>query len=233
MKPPPAKLTISKEDYLKAIAEAASEEEVVIAATLARWLAISPPAVTAALRRLQRDGLVRLGPAGRLLLTAEGRAIADRIQARHYLVERMLAEMFGMPWYKVHDEAERLEHAVSPDFEERLRAVLGSGKPCPHGNDARVVSSAERIRRGHRRLSEISEPGGYVAVAANERDRKLLEFLDSLGLQPGTAFEWVSRNYDQTISLRIGGKSCSLGVPAAAGVWVAKDSPAKSSRKTR
>ena len=174
-----------------------------------------------------------MGPAGRFLLTAEGRAIAERIQVRHYLVERMLAEMFGMPWYKVHDEAERLEHAVSPDFEERLRTVLGSGKPCPHGNDARVVSSAERMRRGHRRLNEITEQGAYVAISANERDRKLLEFLDTLGLRPGTAFEWVSRNYDQTISLRIGGKSCNLGVPAAAGVWVTKDSNVSRNRKLR
>jgi len=106
------KLTISKEDYLKAIAEAESEEEPVIAATIARWLKITPPAVALALRRLQRDKLVRVGGGGRISLTAAGRQISDRLRKRHYLIERMLTEMLGMEWYKVHDEAERLEHAV-------------------------------------------------------------------------------------------------------------------------
>ena len=113
------KLTISKEDYLKAIAEAESEEEPVIAATIARWLKVTPPAVALALRRLQRDKLIRVGGSGRISLTAAGRQISDRLRKRHHLIERMLTEMLGMEWYKVHDEAERLEHAVSDRSEER------------------------------------------------------------------------------------------------------------------
>ena len=126
-------ITVSKEDYLKAILEAESEGETVISATLAHWLSVSPPAVTMAVRRLKRDGLVRVQSSGEVSLTAAGRKIARKLTLRHHLIERMLAEMFGMEWYKVHDEAERLEHAVSPDFEAKLLAKLlakpSSGEP--------------------------------------------------------------------------------------------------------
>jgi DtxR family Mn-dependent transcriptional regulator len=102
-------ITVSKEDYLKAILEAESEGQTVISATLAHWLSVSPPAVTMALRRLKKDNLVKVRSGGEVELTAEGRKIARKLTLRHHLIERMLAEIFGMEWYKVHDEAERLE----------------------------------------------------------------------------------------------------------------------------
>src|SRR5271156_4765556 len=118
-------ITVSKEDYLKAVLEAESEGEPVISATLAHWLSVSPPAVTMALRRLKKDNLVRDRTDGQVSLTAAGRKSAHKLSLRHHLIERMLSEMFGMAWYKVHDEEERLEHAVSPDFEAKLLARLG------------------------------------------------------------------------------------------------------------
>ena len=99
------KITISKENYLKTIAEAESEGEIVIAATLARWLNVSPPAVTMAIKRLKRDSLIDVGLEGQLSLTTAGREIANRLLHRHHLIERMLTEVFGMEWYKVHEEA--------------------------------------------------------------------------------------------------------------------------------
>jgi DtxR family Mn-dependent transcriptional regulator len=141
-------ITGSKEDYLKAILEAESEGEPVISATLAHWLAVSPPAVTMALRRLKKDGLVRVPADGHVALTPAGRKIARKLTLRHHLIERMLAEVFGMEWYKVHDEAERLEHAVSPDFEAKLLARLGRAGACPHGNLSEMESPASRRRRG-------------------------------------------------------------------------------------
>ncbi len=129
-------ITVSKEDYLKAILEAECEGEQVIAARLAQWLSVSAPAVTMALRRLKRDRLVSVRQDGRIQLTPAGRTIARQLVTRHHLIERMLHEVFGMTWYKVHDEAERLEHAVSADFESLLLRKLGRGGPCPHGNAA-------------------------------------------------------------------------------------------------
>src|SRR5258708_1352482 len=127
------KITISKENYLKTIAEAEGEGEPVIAATVGRWLNVSAPAVTMAIKRLKRDSLIRVGREGQLSLTASGRDIANRLLHRHHLIERMLTEIFGMEWYKVHDEAEQLEHAVSADFQRRLVEKLGTGEACPHG----------------------------------------------------------------------------------------------------
>src|SRR6202521_2750854 len=106
-------ISLSKEDYLKAIAEAEAEGETVIAATLAHWLSVTRPAVTFALKRLRKDRLVAVKNDGHIQLTRQGREIAERTIVRHHLIERMLSEVFGMSWYEVHDEAERLEHAVS------------------------------------------------------------------------------------------------------------------------
>src|SRR5947209_20440696 len=89
------RITISKENYLKAIAEAESEGETVIAATLSRWLRVSAPAVTMAIRRLKRDSLIRVHAGGEINLTREGREIANRVLQRHQLIERMLTEIFG------------------------------------------------------------------------------------------------------------------------------------------
>src|SRR6202048_5289875 len=154
-------ITVSKEDYLKAILEAESEGETVISATLAHWLSVSPPAVTMAVRRLKRDGLVRVQSSGEVSLTPVGRKIARKLTLRHHLIERMLAEMFGMEWYKVHDEAERLEHAVSPDLEARLLAKLGRGVACPHGNLTELERPASRRRRGPLLLSEAEAAQRY------------------------------------------------------------------------
>src|SRR2546421_10750828 len=94
------KITISKENYLKAIAEAESEGETVIAATLTRWLNVSAPAVTMAIKRLKRDGLIRVGQEGPITLTPEGHEIAGRLLNRHPLIERMRPEIVGVEWDK-------------------------------------------------------------------------------------------------------------------------------------
>src|SRR5271168_997573 len=213
-------ITVSKEDYLKAILEAESEGESVISATLAHWLSVSPPAVTMALRRLKKDGLVKVQAEGHITLTAAGRKIARKLTLRHHLIERMLAEVFGMEWYKVHDEAERLEHAVSPDFEAKLLAKLGRGAACPHGNFSELESPSSRRRRGLLLLAQ-AEPGENFQVSGiYERDRHLLEFLEQRGIRPGAKVHVAHRNYDDTLTLTTGAGRVSLGVSAAERVWV-------------
>jgi DtxR family Mn-dependent transcriptional regulator len=214
-------ITVSKEDYLKAILEAEGEGEQVIAARLAQWLAVSAPAVTMALRRLKRDGLVSVRQDGRVLLSAAGRKIARQLAIRHHLIERMLHEVFGMAWYKVHDEAERLEHAVSSDFEAMLLRKLGRGGPCPHGNSATPEHPRAKRKRGLLLLSE-TEPGKRYAVhSVYERDRKLCEFLEQRGIRPGAEIAVQRRNYDDTLALAMGTAKVSLGYAAAEKVWVA------------
>lgn len=213
-------ITVSKEDYLKAILEAESEGESVIAARLADWLKVSPPAVTMALRRLRKDGLVRVQGDGHVRLSAAGRKIARKLTLRHHLIERMLAELFGLEWWKVHDEAERLEHAVSPDFEAKLLARLGRGGACPHGNLSEMESPASRRRRGLVLLAEAEPGSSYLVSGIYERDRRLLEFLEARSIRPGAKLRLVERNYDQTLTLSTESGNVALGRAAAERVWV-------------
>jgi DtxR family Mn-dependent transcriptional regulator len=213
------KLTISKEDYLKAIAEAESEEGTVIAATIARWLAVTPPAVALALRRLRRDKLVEVDRKGRIALTPAGRQVSDKLRFRHHLVERMLHEMLGMEWYKVHEEAERLEHSVSDDLERKLIEKLGTDQPCPHGNQINK-SAAERHELGFQLLWEASPGSSLKIKSMYERDRQLLEYFDGMGIRPGIELKVLSHNYDGTVTFRVGKRTLNLGESAARKIWV-------------
>ena len=213
-------LSISKEDYLKAIAEAESEGETVTSATLVRWLQVSPPAASMALKRLRRDGLVDVGRQGTIRLTHAGQQVADRILRRHHLLERMLAEIFDVEWYKVHEEAERLEHAISDDFERRLRERLGDEAPCPHGNTLGREAPEARRARGWVLLSDCA-PGEPARIrSVHERDRSLLEHLDRLQLRPGKVVTVKARNWDDTLSIAGPGGRVVLGVRAAQLIWV-------------
>jgi DtxR family transcriptional regulator, Mn-dependent transcriptional regulator len=173
-----------------------------------------------ALRRLKRDGLVSVRQDGRVLLTAAGRKIARQLAIRHHLIERMLHEVFDMPWYKVHDEAERLEHAVSADFEALLARKLGRSAACPHGNSPTPEHARAKRKRGLILLSEGEAGNRYSVCSVYERDRKLLEFLEQKGIRPGTDLKVEARNYDGTMSLTIERRKVELGGPAAEKIWV-------------
>jgi DtxR family transcriptional regulator, Mn-dependent transcriptional regulator len=216
-------LHVSKENYLKAILEAEAEGNTVIPATLAHWLEVSPPAVTMALKRLKRDGLVEVGEDGIVRLSATGRETAYRTALRHHLIERMLSEVFGMEWDEIHEEAERLEHAVSPAFEAKLREKLGETGACPHGNAVLPQNPAERKHRGEVPLSEAAEGQEYRVISLQERDPRLLKFLHHMGVAPGGSLRVVHQNYDQTVSIELpAGKTSILGRPAAEAVWLVR-----------
>ena len=212
------RITISKENYVKAIAEAESEGETVKAVTLTRWLNVSAPAVTMAIKRLKRDALIRVGAEGQITLTPAGREITSRLLNRHHLIERMLTEIFGLEWYKVHDEAEQLEHAVSADFERKLVERLGTAGTCPHGNIVGMDSPADRRERGLKLLAEV-RPGERITVASVfERDRKLLEYLDQAGVRPGTRLEAIATG--ESLELRTGRRRIRLDAHVGTKIWV-------------
>ena len=217
-------ITISKEDYLKAVLEAESEGQTVISSTLAHWLSVSPPAVTMALKRLKRDGYVEVKADGIVRLTQKGKKTAYRTARRHHLIERMLSEMFGMDWYRVHDEAERLEHAVSPEFEAKLIQKLGEKGTCPHGNAVLPESPAQLKKRGLLPLYEAAEDVDYDVASLYERDPKLLLFLHGLGIGPEARVRVIARNYDQTVAVETPSGTATLGRPAAERVWVRRGS---------
>ena len=211
---------VSKENYLKAILEAEAEGHQVFPATLAHWLEVSAPAVTMALKRLKRDGYVEVGADGIVRLTAAGRETAYRTALRHHLIERMLSEVFGMEWYEIHEEAERLEHAVSPAFEARLKEKLGESGACPHGNFVLPETPAQRKQRGELPLSEAAEGHRYTVASLHERDPRLLLFLHRMGIGPSRSLRVVSQNYDQTVSIELPTGISILGRPAAEAIWL-------------
>jgi DtxR family Mn-dependent transcriptional regulator len=224
-------ISVSREDYLKAILEAESEGHTVISATLAHWLAVSPPAVSMALRRLKRDGYVDVKADGVVRLTAKGHEAAYRTALRHHLIERMLSEIFGMPWYEVHDEAERLEHAVSPAFEALLSRKLGEKGSCPHGNQVLPESDEKRRRRGVRPLADAPEGSRCTVTSIYERDPGLLRFLHRTGIEPGGTVRVLERNYDRTLAIETPAGRFTIGPAAADKVQVRRSSPEKRTRK--
>lgn len=212
--------TVSQEDYLKAIRKMQQEEQVPISARLSEELKVTPPAVTAALKRMGRNGYVKLGPRGRIHLTEKGREIADHLVLRHRLAEKLLVEVLGMPWTRVHEEAERLEHAISPEVEELLLNYFGRRSRCPHGIP--LYGGLARLRReeGARPLTEVRVGQRVEILRVYEKDPRFLDYLDRLRLRLGTRMQIEHKDYDDTIQALVAGRTVHLGQSAAEKIWV-------------
>lgn len=224
------KTSVSQEDYLKAIWELVEEGQEPISARLAKELGVTPPAVTAAVKRMRRDDLVSVARDGRIDLTRKGRDIAGRMALRHQLAEMLLTDVIGLPWSKAHDEAERLEHAISPQVETLLLKRFADKKACPHGVPLRG-GFAQLRRQGAVLLSDLHENDRAEIVCVYEKDGKFLEFLDGLHLHPGTHVKVLRREYDETLTLRVEGKTLHLGKPATSRIWVRPISQSSQSRQ--
>ena len=213
------KTSVSREDYLKAIWEIVQEEQEPISARLAEELGVTPPAVTAALKRLARDGLLRVERSGRIELTRKGRRMADHLAMRHQLAEKLLTEVIGLDWTRAHDEAERLEHGISPEVEKLLLARFGADSFCPHGVPLR--GGLAKLRKlGAAALSDVTAGRAVEILCVYEKDPKFLEFLSGLSIRPGTHARIRRREYDETMTLRVDGRIVHLGKPATSRIWV-------------
>jgi DtxR family transcriptional regulator, Mn-dependent transcriptional regulator len=215
------KTSVSQEDYLKAVWEMLEEDQTPISARLAEELNVTPPAVTAALKRMTRDGHVRVDREGRIDLTRKGRQFAERLALRHQLAEMLLTDVIGLPWSKAHDEAERMEHAISPEVEALLLKRFADKKSCPHGVPMRG-GIAKLRKQGAVPLSVLRANDKAEILCVYEKDAQFLEFLDNLNLRPETQVEVKKREYDETMTLRAGGRTMHLGKPATARIWVRK-----------
>ena len=195
------------EEYLQAIYTLQDEGGQVIGARLAEFLHVTPAAVSEMLHRLERDGLVALDDRRNVRLGESGRPIAERIARRHRLAERMLVDLLGYEWWKTHEEAERIEHAMSDEMEERLVRVLGDPQTCPHGNPMPGVTP-----RPTRTLESLA-PGDRAPLERIpdqfEHEPGFLEYLDGQGLRPGVVVELVAID-DDSVRVRIGGSERAL-----------------------
>jgi len=173
--------------YLEAIYYIRAEGEVVRSARLADWLSVSRPTVTAALRRMTRDGMVRLNRRKEIELTPRGEEAVSAIVRRHRIVERWLTDALGLDWVSADTEAERLETALSDVVAEKLHLALGRPQTCPHGNPIPGYSTmkANELRLSGLRAGESGTITRISEVAQREAP-PLLQYLHDRGLKPGT-----------------------------------------------
>ena len=129
-----AQATVAEEEYLQALFWLQEADLPMTGANVARAMQLSPPTVHEMIGRLIDDGYVARADDKSLSFTDDGREHAEAIVKRHRLIERFLTDVLGIPWDEVHEEAERLEHAMSPVLEERMMAAIGDAKTCPHGH---------------------------------------------------------------------------------------------------
>ncbi|NTW03603.1 MAG: metal-dependent transcriptional regulator, partial [Oscillochloris sp.] len=152
--------TEKEREYLEVIYYLAARSEPVIAARLARWMGVQPPTVTVMLRQLEdKKKLISRNAHGEISFTPEGFTLAEAMVRRHRILERFLVDVLGVSWHQIHEEAVRLEHALSPTIEARITALVGDTATCPHGNP--IPGNAEGYE-GRTRLCDAPTGMGIV-----------------------------------------------------------------------
>ena len=209
------------EEYLQTVHSLKEEGTPAIQARIAERLGRSAPSVSEMLDRLAEDGYVRRE--GRVVeLTDKGSRLAEKVVRKHRLAERLLADVIGLEWHKVHHEAGRWEHVISDDVEARLVVLLGDPATCPHGNPI-PGSGAARPLAGQRPLAEVAE-GDRVRLARIsedvEMDTDALVYLDEHRFVPGTDATVVSRAPDGTLMLETKGTTVAIGADLSRRLYV-------------
>src|ERR687886_49452 len=161
-----ADATVAEEEYLQSLFWLKEAGLPMTGANLARAMQLSAPTVHEMVGRLERDGYVTRDAERAIHFTGDGQEHAQEVVSRHRLIERFLTDIVGVPWDDVHEEAERLEHAMSPRFEAYMKRAIGDAQTCPHGHPIAVGAKVEILR------------------FENEAE-DLLHYLKSTGLEPG------------------------------------------------
>ena len=172
--------TVAEEEYLQTLFWLQEAGLPMTGANVARAMQLSPPTVHEMIGRLERDGYITRAGDKSISFTDTGAEHAEGVVRRHRLIERFLTDVLGIPWDEVHEEAERLEHAMSPVLEERMLAAIGDAKTCPHGHPIVAGTRIEGVP-----LADVAE-GATVKVLRLENEAEdLLHYLKDAGLDPG------------------------------------------------
>ena len=210
--------TVAEEEYLERIYWLEEAGLPMTGANLARAMHLSAPTVHEMIGRLERDGYVSRKTDKTLYFTDDGREHASAIVRRHRLVERFLTDVLGIPWDDVHEEAERLEHAMSPKLEERMMAAIGDARTCPHGHPIGEVEREPGVP-----LADVDE-GATVRVLRFENEAEdLLHYLMDMGIEPGLTGTVASSGPDEVTIAAEGGATHALTRSVAETVSVAAD----------
>jgi DtxR family Mn-dependent transcriptional regulator len=172
---------------------------------------------------MTRGGYLRVRRGGRIELSAKGKGAAQHLVLRHRLAEKLLTDVIGLEWSRAHEEAERLEHGISPEVVRLLLKRFGRDCRCPHG--VPLFGGMSRLRRKHGavRLSDAEVDGSYEVLRVYEKDPQFLEFLEERSLRPAARLRVLDREYDETMKLAVAGRGSArihLGKPATERIWV-------------
>ena len=212
----PDALTAPVEDYLKAVYEIERSGSASATTTLAARLGVAPASVSGMVRRLAEQGLLAYEPYRGATLTPAGRTAALRTLRRHRVLESYLTTVLGYPWDRVHEEAERLEHAASDELVDRMAHALGDPAFDPHG--APIPTREGRVDETvHATLAEVDVGVHARVVRVSDADGAMLRYLAKLGIRPGTPVVVVAREpFEGPIGVEVDGVRRSVG-PALAG----------------
>jgi DtxR family Mn-dependent transcriptional regulator len=210
-------LTDAERGYLETLFWLWEVELPMTGANLARAMRLSAPTVHEMIGRLERGGLITRGADKVIAFTAEGERQAQEIVSRHRLIERFLTDVLHIPWDEVHEEAERLEHAMSPVLQERMLAAIGDATTCPHGHPIRVGARIQGVP-----LADVQQ-GATVRVLRFENEAEdLLHYLRSTGLEPGTEGV-VTAAGEEELVVEVDGRPCTVTRSVAETVSVTAD----------
>lgn len=205
------------EDYAKAIyALAERESGPVGTSALAERLGVSPGTVTAMLKKMADRGLLEHVPYRGVTLTAEGREVALEVIRHHRLLEAYLSEALGMPWDKVHQEAEVLEHYISEDLEERIATALGDPLHDPHGDPIPDRSLGLAVDESAVRLAELGEGEGGILSRVSDSEPAMLRYLEERRIRPGARMKVLKRGpFGGQLSVEVDGREHDIGAELA------------------
>jgi DtxR family transcriptional regulator, Mn-dependent transcriptional regulator len=210
--------TVAEEEYLQILFWLQEAGLPLTGANVARAMQLSAPTVHEMVGRLERDGYITRSSDRTIAFTESGVDHAEQIVRRHRLIERFLTDVLGVPWDEVHEEAERLEHAMSPVLEERMLAAIGDAQTCPHGHP--IVAGA---RLAGVPLADV-QPGASVRVLRFENEAEdLLHYLKDSGLEPGLEGSLVERDDDEVVVQASDGRRCAITASVAETVSVVAD----------
>lgn len=211
-----AEATVAEEEYLQTIFWLMEAGLPITGANIAKAMQLSPPTVHEMIKRLERDGYVTRSADKILHLTDSGRAEAEQITRRHRMIERFLTDVLGIPWDEVHEEAERLEHAMSPVLEERMRAAIGEANTCPHGHPI------DGVREEGAPLADVDIGAKIVVLRFENEAESLLHYLMDIGLHPGLEGT-VTASDDETVLIESGDRKHEVTRTVAETVTVRAD----------
>jgi DtxR family Mn-dependent transcriptional regulator len=213
--------TAAEEEYLQILFWLQEAGLAMSAANVARAMQLSAPTVHEMVGRLERDGYITRDKDKAIAFTPEGMEHATRVVSRHRLIERFLTDVLKVPWDEVHEQAESLEHGMSPLLEERMRALVGEAKTCPHGHPIVLGTREAGVP-----LSDV-DVGAAVRVLRFENEAEdLLHYLKDSGLEPGLKGTLAAHDEDEVVLETADGRRCVVTPSVAETVSVvAEPSP--------